>query len=46
MTHFMKLFAGIDPLLKLADSEYPVIQELALTALAKCTLDGMSYMPN
>ena len=31
---------GIEPLLKVLDSDYPVIQELSLTALIKASLDG------
>ena len=33
-------FLGVEPLLKLLDSDYPVIQDLALSALITCSQDG------
>lgn len=33
-------FSAFEPLLKLLDSEYPTIQELALSTLITCAQDG------
>ena len=43
MMIYLTLFSfclGVEPLLKLLDSDYPVIQDLALSALITCSQDG------
>ena len=37
---FCRELHGLEPLLELLKSEYPVIQELALRSLELCTQDG------
>ena len=46
MLHLFGFFSGLQPLLALLDSEYAIIQQLALECLIQITLDGNDLWPS
>ena len=46
MLHLFDFFSGLQPLLAQLDSEYAIIQQLALECLIQITLDGNDLWPS